>query len=81
MRETGTRIINLYNYENVEDKKVAFEILEFYIHQNCSVSYSIIDGRFKKINSNQAFKLLERVKVSNNLICLLEKVKFTKSIF
>ncbi|EJV56750.1 hypothetical protein BWGOE3_55790 [Bacillus mycoides] len=48
VRETGTRIINLYNYENVEDKKVAFEILEFYIHQNCSVIYSIIDGRFKK---------------------------------
>ncbi len=45
---TGTRIINLCNFENVEDKKVAFEILEFYIHQNCIVIYSIIDGRLKK---------------------------------
>lgn len=45
---TGNRIINLCNFENVEDKKVAFEILEFYIHQNCIVIYSIIDGRLKK---------------------------------
>lgn len=48
VRETGTRIINLFNYENVEEKQVAFEILEFYIHQSCSVIYSIIDGRLKK---------------------------------
>ncbi|MCU5003782.1 MULTISPECIES: hypothetical protein [Bacillus cereus group] len=32
----------------VEEKQVAFEILEFYIHQSCSVIYSIIDGRLKK---------------------------------
>lgn len=32
IHETGTRIINLYNYENVEEKQVAFEILAFYIH-------------------------------------------------
>ncbi|WP_258166051.1 hypothetical protein [Bacillus sp. MYb209] len=65
---TGTRIINLCNFENVEDKKVALEILEFYIHQNCNMIYSIIDERFETINSNQAFKVLEGVKVSNNLI-------------
>ncbi|USL16559.1 hypothetical protein [Bacillus thuringiensis] len=69
VRGTGTRIINLYNYENEEDKKVAFEILEFYIHQNCSVIYSVIDGRVKKINNNRAYKLLEIVKISKNLIC------------
>ncbi|MGE6540861.1 hypothetical protein [Bacillus luti] len=69
VRETGTRIINLYNYENVEEKQAAFEILEFYIHQNCSVIYSIIDGRLKKVNYNQAFELLESVKVSKNLVC------------
>lgn len=69
VRETGTRIINLYHYENVEEKQVAFEILEFYIHQNCSVIYSIIDGSLKKINNNQAFELLESVKVSKNLMC------------
>ena len=69
VRETGTIIINLFNYKNVEEKQVAFEILEFYIYQNCSVIYSIIDGRLKKINNNQAFELLESVKVSKNLIC------------
>lgn len=53
----------------VEEKQVAFEILEFYIHQSCSVIYSIIDGRLKKANNNQAFELLESVKVSKNLIC------------
>lgn len=53
----------------VEEKQVAFEILEFCIHQSCSVIYSIIDGRLKKINNNQAFELLESVKVSKNLIC------------
>jgi hypothetical protein len=70
VRETGTRIINLCNYENFEEKQVAFEILEFYIYQNCSVIYSIIDGRLKKkINHHQALELLESVKISKNLIC------------
>lgn len=69
VRERGTRIINLCNYENVEEKQVAFEILEFYIYQNCSVIYSIIDGRLKKLNNHQALELLERVKISKNLIC------------
>lgn len=69
VRETGTRIINLYNYENEEDKKVAFEILEFYIYQKCSVIYSIIDGGLKKLNNNQALELLESVKISKDLIC------------
>ncbi|RAN74795.1 hypothetical protein B5P42_26730 [Bacillus sp. SRB_331] len=58
-----------YKYKDVEEKQVALEILEFYIHQNCSVIYSIIDDRLKKINNNQAFELLESVKVSKNLIC------------
>lgn len=58
-----------YKYKDVEEKQVALEILEFYIHQNCIVIYSIIDGRFKNINNNQTFKLLESVQVSNNLIC------------
>lgn len=58
-----------YKYKDVEEKQVALEILEFYIYQNCIVIYSIIDGRFKNINNNQAFKLLESVQVSNNLIC------------
>lgn len=69
VRETGTRIISLCNYENVEKKQVAFEILEFYIYQNCSVIYSIIDGRLKKLNNHQALELLESVKISKNLIC------------
>lgn len=43
--------------------------MEFYVHQNCNMIYSIIDKRFKTINSNHAFKVLEGVKVSNNLIC------------
>ncbi len=66
VRETGTRIINLYKYENFEEKQVAFEILEFYIHKNCSVIYSIIDGRLKKLNNYQALELLESVKISKN---------------
>jgi hypothetical protein len=58
-----------YKYKDVEEKQVALEILEFYIHQNCNMIYSIIDGRLKKIKSNQAFELLDSVKVSKNLIC------------
>lgn len=68
--ENNKKVVSFnYKYKDVEEKQVALEILELYIHQNCSVIYSIIDDRFKKIYNNQAFKLLESVQVSNNLIC------------
>jgi len=47
--ENNKKVVTFnYKYKDVEEKQVALEILEFYIHQNCSVIYSIIDGRLKK---------------------------------